>query len=215
VGYNGEMENYYLSDSGRVKRFSKAKGLNDLKINEALEVLKKHIFSKKQKDNRKYKKYAELKSKIIYDTDNKVEKAIIFDFNNNIVFEKLGTNKSVVFTKHEIKKMKGNSLIHNHPSGSTLSYQDIVLAIDGELKEIIAFSKKGTYYRLVIKNKLEIKEISLQYKRAFLKAKYVIKKLVENKILTIKQADVEFKSLTLSMFADFMNGVYYEETKYR
>jgi len=111
--------------------------------------------------------------------------------------------------------MKGHNLIHNHPSGSTLSYQDIILAIEVELKEILAFSKKGIYYRLVFKNKLDIKDFSLKYKEAFLEAKYVINELVNNHILTKNQADFEFKSLVISLFANSTKGVYYEETRYR
>jgi hypothetical protein len=212
-GYNGGMEKYYLEDSGRSRRINKAVSLGDERVSKALAINKKHTFLKKQ-NHLTYKNYEIFKNKIMLDTDNKVEKAIIFDRKNNIVFEKLGTRRNVTFSKLEVEQMNGHRLIHNHPSGFTLSYQDVVLAIEAELREIVAFSRRGVYYRLVFKENLSLKDFSLQYKKAFLEATYVVKKMVQNKILKAHQADIEFNSIIMSLFSNSTKGVYYEETKY-
>ena len=83
--YDFVMNKYYLADSGRKERINKATALGDSRINEALNITKKHIFLKKQKYII-YKNYELFKNKIINDTDNKIEKAIIFNNKNQIIF---------------------------------------------------------------------------------------------------------------------------------
>jgi len=203
----------YLADSGREKRYNKAISLNDDKIKEVIILSKKHIFSKGYKTN-EYKFYEPYKSKILKDTNNYKEKAIIVDNNGTIIFEKTGTQKAIEFNESELKKMKGYRLIHNHPSGSTLSFQDVMLACEHGLSEIVAFSARGVYYRLIIKGKIEVNEFMLKYNIAKKEASEVIVKLFSDGVFTKKQGDLEYQHLVMSIFANSIKGVSYEQTKY-
>lgn len=76
---------------------------------------------------------------------NKYESAIIYDKNGNMVFKKKGNANSVSFTVEESKKMKGCVLTHNHPDGSVFSPEDINMLRVGDLSEIRACNKNGTF----------------------------------------------------------------------
>ncbi|WP_297432432.1 hypothetical protein [Sulfurimonas sp.] len=110
--------------------------------------------------------------------------------------------------------MNGKALIHNHPSGQTLSFEDVLLAIRGELKEIVAFSGKGTYFKLIIKDKLDINDIRIQYAQAKKEAASVINTLVSKGVFTKEQADLEYKHFIMSLFSQKIKGVRYEQTQY-
>ncbi|MEA1955269.1 MAG: hypothetical protein U9N02_02105 [Campylobacterota bacterium] len=157
------MNKYYLADSGQEKRYSKAIALGEVDVTEAIDIAKKHIFLKKQK-HKEYAKYEMLRDKILRDTNNKIEKAIVFDSNGSIIFEKSGVKDKIEFTDSEVKKMNGNYLIHKHSSGKSLSYQDIVLTIKTGLKEIVATAGYKNFYRLIIKKDMDIDDVMLKYK---------------------------------------------------
>ncbi len=207
------MKKVYLADSGREKRYNKAIASGDEKIQEIVTLSKKHIFSKGYRTD-EYKFYEPFKSKILRDTQNYKEKAIIVDDNGTIIFEKSGTSTAIQFSQSELSRMKGYKLIHNHPSGATLSFQDVMLAMEYELKEIVAVSGKGIYYRLIIKSKKKVNELVLQYDIAKKEASAIMYKLVSDGIFTKKQADLEYQHFVMSIFTNSIKGISYEQTKY-
>lgn len=207
------MEKYTLADTGREKRYNKALSLDDAHVDSVIKIAKKHIV-KGNKSSKSFKNYDKFHSKILADTNNYKEKAIVFDDFEVLIFEKLGNNKAIRFTDGEVTRMNGKALIHNHPSGQTLSFEDVLLAIRGELKEIVAFSGKGTYFKLIIKDKLDINDIRIQYAQAKKEAASVINTLVSKGVFTKEQADLEYKHFIMSLFSQKIKGVRYEQTQY-
>ena len=150
---------------------------------------------------------------ILKDTSNYKEKAIILNKKSEIVFQKAGTYKTVKFTNHELSKMKNNYLIHNHPSGSTLSEQDIQLALDHKLKEIVAFSAKGNYFRLIIKNNHDVTNVMLEYTKARKKVSSVLFRLIQAKLITKEHATSERQHFIMSVFSENSKDIIYENSK--
>jgi hypothetical protein len=209
--YNFHMDK--IMDSGRSKRYARAFATDDEQIKKAISASRMHIFSKKQKDS-EYKLFIPFITDILDKTENKIEKAIIFDEKGKKIFEKYGTKSSVSFTIQELNQMSGYRLIHNHPSGNTLSYQDIVLAINSRLKEIIAISDKYIY-RLKISKTLNIDEIAVKYKEAKMIAEPASLRLYKKSLFTKEQLKLEFEHMIMSIFSDITKGVSYEQTKYK
>lgn len=204
---------YDLADSGREKRYKKAVASGDEKVKEVIAIAEKYLFPYGYKTS-EYKQYDTFKNKILKDTQNYKEKAIVFNNKNEIVLEKLGVATSVSFSSSELSKMKGHKLIHNHPSGATFSFEDIMIAVQNGLKEIVAFTGKGTYYRLIIKNNIDVKDIVLKYNQAKKEASEVTYKLFEDGIFTEQQSGLEYHHFTMSLFANSLKGVIYEKTKH-
>lgn len=202
-----------IFDSGTQKRYSRALSVDDAEIASVINTAKEHIYQRGYK-KKEYKKLIPFAKKILNDTSNKIEKAVIINIIGSIVFVKSGAKKSISFATDELTKMKGNILIHNHPSGNTLSFEDVDLAIKYGLKEIVAFSSRGVYYRLIIKDKENIQDYVLKFKVANNLAAKVIAKLVHSKVLTAGQANLEYAHVTMSLFAKSMDGIKYEKTKH-
>ncbi len=86
---------------------------------------------------------------------NKYESAIILDSKGRIVLDKRGARYSVGFTQDDIDKMKDMVVTHNHPRalgktgiaaiGHSFSMQDIVLAVNANVKEIRAVTPTYTF----------------------------------------------------------------------
>ena len=67
------------------------------------------------------------------------EKAYLLDRNGKTIFSETQYNpKGVKFTAEQRRKMKNNVLTHNHPLGSTLSGQDVVLMTETDMYQIRA-----------------------------------------------------------------------------
>lgn len=202
-----------LYDSGISRRYSKFASIQDKEFQELLKIANKHKHNRHYKSD-EYKFYKDAAAKILKDTSNYREKAIVLNKKREIVFEKLGTARSVSFTNNELAKMKYNYLIHNHPSGSTLSEQDVQLALDNKLKEIVAFSAKGNYFRLVIKNNPDVTNVMLEYTKARKKVSSVLFRLINSKLMTKEHATAERQHFIMSVFSDNLKDITYENSKY-
>ncbi len=66
------------------------------------------------------------------------EVAGVFDVAGRRLFAKPGDADQVGFTRSEMARLPGTVLVHNHPNGSSLSYQDAVFAEAQKLAEIVA-----------------------------------------------------------------------------
>lgn len=66
------------------------------------------------------------------------EVAGVFDSAGRRLFAKPGDADKVGFTRSEMARLPGTMLVHNHPNGSSLSYQDAVFAEKHGLAEIVA-----------------------------------------------------------------------------
>lgn len=66
------------------------------------------------------------------------EVAGVFDADGKRRFAKPGDADQVGFTRSELARLPGTVLVHNHPNGSSLSYQDAIFAEKHDLAEIIA-----------------------------------------------------------------------------
>lgn len=66
------------------------------------------------------------------------EVAGVFDVSGRRLFAKPGDADQVGFTRSEQARLRGTTLVHNHPNGSSLSYQDAMFAEKHGLAEIVA-----------------------------------------------------------------------------
>ncbi len=83
-------------------------------------------------------------SKIAGNTD--FETALAFDRDGNIIFRKKGVKDQVEFTQAEIERMRNSPLFtHNHPSGSSLSAQDVHFATGVNINEMRAVGQDYAY----------------------------------------------------------------------
>lgn len=72
--------------------------------------------------------------------------AVIYDLNGKYLFTKRGDERSVSFTKSEIKKMKNCIVSHNHPSGASFSLADWTVFKRAKLQELRAIGEDKVYY---------------------------------------------------------------------
>lgn len=75
-----------------------------------------------------------------------VEQSVVYDKDMNRIMSKTGKFGEVVFTDKEVEKMKGCTLTHNHPNGTSLSPDDINLLRLAQLAEIRATTDDGTTF---------------------------------------------------------------------
>lgn len=76
---------------------------------------------------------------------NKYEKAVVYNSDGSICFQKKGDADSVTFSHKELKSMDGKVLTHNHPNGTIFSAHDINIMRRGNLSEIRACNANGAY----------------------------------------------------------------------
>lgn len=78
-------------------------------------------------------------------TKNEFERGVLLDETGSVLFATDGERGQVAFTQSQAKKMKHNTLVHNHPGNSGLSDQDILMAVANGLAGIIAVTEKVIY----------------------------------------------------------------------
>jgi hypothetical protein len=76
----------------------------------------------------------------------KTEKAVVFNDDGSIFFEKEGNEDSVTFSVDELQLFEDKILTHNHPRGSSFSRDDVALAMFWNLKGIRACGSQYRYY---------------------------------------------------------------------
>ena len=80
--------------------------------------------------------------------DNINESSGCVDDNGTIILEKSGDANTVKFTRDEMIKIKGTSITHNHPGGSSFSPADIEFACSTRAKQIRVTSNSGRTFKL-------------------------------------------------------------------
>lgn len=87
-----------------------------------------------------------------------LETAYVIDNLGNILFSTTSHSAEFVkFTSEQINLMNGQTMIHNHPSGTTFSPDDLELLVNAKLREIRVCTVKRTF-SLVYKNDSKYKE---------------------------------------------------------
>lgn len=76
------------------------------------------------------------------------ESAAIVDGKGKVILDKDGAKSSVSFSNLEVRMMRGNTLTHNHPSGSNFSVEDVNMLVKSGLNEIRATRPQGGVYSL-------------------------------------------------------------------
>ena len=85
------------------------------------------------------------------DRKSKIEHLIIVDSGGKILLNKTGNENSVAFTDQEMDMVKKATMsrrvtmIHNHPTGSPLSIDDVSMLLELGAHEIIAVGNRTTY----------------------------------------------------------------------
>ncbi len=144
------------SGEGKKVRAWKPKELPDLPEGFASSPAEKwwKVVESMKKRLEKYGVAEEVKKKVqplaIRDKEKEIvnlpkEKAVVFDDWGEVIFEKGGTKSEVKFTMEEVKLFKGKVLTHNHPSGGSLSLQDIKFLVETKVKEIRAVGRGNNY----------------------------------------------------------------------
>jgi len=79
-------------------------------------------------------------------SDKVREHGYAFDARGNKIFDKVGERAQVSFTEEEFNRIKGARLFtHNHPSGRSLSADDIKVLVRGQLDEMRAAGDQYVY----------------------------------------------------------------------
>lgn len=73
------------------------------------------------------------------------EKAYIIDSQGNILLQKEGGKNYVEFTPEEVKLLTGNTFTHNHPRGTSFSFEDVSLATRYNASEMRAVGSEYTH----------------------------------------------------------------------
>ena len=123
-----ERERIYLDMKGRVAPDARKMSLNDTS-----DKWKRAARSELKKDEKSL-------------SWREKETAVIYDSNGKYLFTKRGDERSVSFTKSEIKKMKNCIVSHNHPSGASFSLADWTVFKRAKLQELRAIGEDKVYY---------------------------------------------------------------------
>lgn len=128
MGLTEERERIYLDMKGRVAPDARKMSLNDTS-----DKWKRAARSELKKDEKSL-------------SWREKETAVIYDSNGKYLFTKRGDERSVSFTKSEIKKMKNCIVSHNHPSGASFSLADWTVFKRAKLQELRAIGEGKVYY---------------------------------------------------------------------
>lgn len=96
-----------------------------------------------EKDKRLVQALRETEAQLI---KRKTEKAVVFDDDGSIVFEKEGNKDSVSFSVDEVRLFEDKILTHNHPRGTSFSAEDVRLAMLWNLRGIRVCGRQYRYY---------------------------------------------------------------------
>jgi len=77
--------------------------------------------------------------------NQKYETGIVYDKNGNLLLRKDGSETQVGFSPDEIKQMNGGVLTHNHPGGSSFSFDDVNVLRYANLEEVRAVDSLYSY----------------------------------------------------------------------
>jgi hypothetical protein len=165
------------------------------------EELKPYVPEKDPEENIKY-----FESTI---AGNDFETAAVFNPKGIMVLNKKGKESSVDFTQEEMKKMKGNTLTHNHPKGSSFSLGDLRISTFSGMKSIRAIAPKGNaLYKLDIKdpdkyfkNVKKQAEITDSWQRANEKVFQTTLIKIHNKEMTVQEANLIHHHEVMEMFS--------------
>lgn len=130
---------------------------------------------------------------ILKSTKNKFERAICIDSKGNILLDKDGTKSQVTFTKSELKKCEGaKAFTHNHPSSSSLSFDDFFTTHKFKIQQIRAIAPDNKELGNIVfyinnASNYDVKEVEKLYNlyREELKSKYV-EKVMSNELSNIE-----------------------------
>lgn len=107
----------------------------------------------------KFKDYSNAINKIISDTKNNIEAAAIFR-NKEMIYYTVSEYVSKVSVPTSL--LDGSTILHNHPSGTSFSSDDIFEGIIGNAKKIIVFHPDTYIYEASL-NKIDIEDFRLKY----------------------------------------------------
>ena len=137
MGLKQERERIYMDGRGRVTT-----GI-------------KRIFLKDTSDKWDAKEKKELEKDERTLSGRKKETAVVYNAEGRYLFTKRGDERSVEFTRKEIRKMRGCIVSHNHPSGASFSIADWNVFKRAKLQELRAIGDNQVYY-IRLKDNAEI-----------------------------------------------------------
>jgi hypothetical protein len=67
-----------------------------------------------------------------------IEVAVVYNDKGELVMTKDGEAHQVAFENEEVRAMKGNGFVHNHPSGNSFSVDDVLMARQADMSSMTA-----------------------------------------------------------------------------
>ena len=143
---------------------------------------------------------------------NSFETAVAFDKNGVELLRKEGSKSAVHFSDADVdalRKADGAVLTHNHPRGTSFSYDDINFMCMSELSEIRAF---GTEYEYVARLTKDIHPAAIKpmYDEAFHQVKVRFDRLIDGGNLTMAEANAEHHHEIWKLVQKNTNWLHYE-----
>lgn len=126
-----------------------------------------------------------------------------------------GEEETVGIPKNLIPKLKGGIVFHNHPTGGPFSAEDLKVAAENEIPELVVIAKGGKTYHLIIndfeKIKTLAKEVEARYSVYRERNEDFVKELVKYGKIEEKNAESKFFEESIKDFEKFYKG---NENKY-
>lgn len=133
------------------------------------------------------------------------EAAVLYDVNGKTILTKTGTEQRVSFSRSEVEMMKGGVLTHNHPYSTTFSPEDIGTLQRGQLSEIRAAGRDGTFFmRQPTKWPDEISDrakIKAAYENIETQVEPIVRKRLESGQISVVEYNQIYQMYIMDVFA--------------
>ena len=147
-----------------------------------------------------------------------IEHSLTIDNKGKLLVYRMGTDKRIIFTQHELRKINNAYLsVHNHPNGSSFSSSDIKFLSINRISEIkvvgIIENKKIDYSLKLLKpfTEKEIEILDVEYSHISGDTYIELKNKIENEEMTRKDFSNHFRHYVMENFVKkYKENIKYE-----
>jgi len=152
--------------------------------------------------------------------NQKYETFVLFDNKGNVVFQKDGGEDYVKLDGYSLKKAikRNKTTIHNHPKGSSFSWEDINIVLNAGHESMYVCSKKYDYkiefdYEKINEKYGDIerfrKELANENLRANVEVRNKLEDMIDDGKITPQEAEILHENLVWNKIQDRMVGIKY------
>ena len=151
-----------------------------------------------------YNKYDRMKFPEDSIRGNNYETMLVFDNDGNEIYRIKGEKYRVIVPASMANKLKGKIVSHNHPSGSSFSTQDVLVAKGHKFQEIRVCTKNANYSISLTKRgrSVDMKKFQMEIKGSELRTRMQIKQMAEAGEITREKAESEYRDMVWKNFAE-------------